>query len=126
MIGRYFLVGGVAAAVDIGIFTVFARLLGFPWFPVAVIGFVLATVVNYVLSVRHVFDSGVRFAPRVEIAFSFLVSVVGLGINQAVLWYFIEMAHVDLIIAKLTATGSVFFWNYYGRKHFIFKSPDAL
>lgn len=120
MIIRYFLVGGVAAAVDIGIFALFARTLGFPWFTVAIVGFVLATLVNYALSVRHVFDSGVRFRPSLEIMLTFAVSAVGLLINQGVLWYFIEKVHTDLLIAKLVATGLVFFWNYFGRKHFIF------
>lgn len=121
MIGRYFLVGGTAASVDIGVFMIFARLLEYPWFSVAIVSFILATLVNYWLSVRHVFNSGVRFKPPLELMLTFFVSAIGLGTNQAVLWYAIEVVNANLLAAKLTATGLVFFWNYLCRKHFIFK-----
>ena len=40
---RYFIVGGVAATVDIGFFFLFAKLAGFNYLVVAPLGFVLAT-----------------------------------------------------------------------------------
>jgi len=59
---RYFGVGATAAAVDISLFTYFAGYLGYNYLIVGTITFVLATAVNYVLSVRFVFESGIRFA----------------------------------------------------------------
>ena len=87
---RYFFVGGAAAAVDIGLFGLLVKGVGLPWFPVAIVSFVLATVVNYRLSIRYVFDSGVRFASHHEVLLVFVVSAVGLAINQAVLWVLIQ------------------------------------
>ena len=122
MIIRYFFVGGTAALVDWAVFYVFAQLLRLPWFPVALMSFLLATLVNYVLSVRHVFRSGVRFSPRHEVTMVFLVSAAGLAINQAILWVLIEHAHSYLMPAKITATGVVFVWNYCIRRFYIFRA----
>jgi putative flippase GtrA len=123
---RYFFIGGIAAAVDIGVFAVFAKLLGFNYLAVAAVGFVLATLVNYFLSVRHVFESGVRFGRRQEIAIVYLVSTVGLAINQTVLYVGIDLLGWEMIVTKLVATGVVFFWNYGARAHFVFRPADQV
>lgn len=122
---RYFFVGGMAAIVDIGLFALLARLAGLPWFPVALFSFTMATLVNYVLSVRHVFESGIRFSRTHEVMLVFIVSSVGLGINQAVLWFCIESAQIDMLIAKVCASATVFFWNYGARRYFIFRERSV-
>ena len=122
---RYFIVGGVAAAVDIGFFFLFAKLAGFKYLVVAPLGFVLATWVNYELSVRHVFQSGVRFSRKREILLVYAVSTVGLLINQAVLYLLVDQVGAELMLSKLTATVTVFFWNYASRNNYVF-SPRSV
>lgn len=120
---RYFFVGAVAACVDISLFLLLVRLGGWGWFPAAACSFVAATLVNYVLSVRHVFESGTRFQRHHEIMLVFLVSAIGLAVNQIALWVLIRGTGGALLISKLTATGIVFGWNYVARRHFVFKKP---
>jgi len=117
---RYFAVGGAAAAVDIGLFLLFADVLGYPYLRVAAGSFVLATLVNYLLSVRFVFVSGQRFSRGWEIFWVYVVSAAGLLINQGVLALAVEVAYMGLLFAKLTATGTVFLWNYLARRAFVF------
>lgn len=118
---RYFIVGGIAAAVDIGLFIVFAKLLGWNYLAVAAVSFTIATLVNYFLSIRHVFESGVRFARRQEIGLVYLISTIGLIFNQAVLFIGIDILGWEMIFTKLVATATVFVWNYWARAHFIFR-----
>jgi putative flippase GtrA len=113
-------VGGAAACVDIGLFALFAKVLGLPYLKVATASFVLATLVNYWLSIRFVFVSGQRFRRRWEVAMVFGVSAVGLAFNAGILWLCVELAHLDLLLAKVAATGVVFFWNYFARRILIF------
>lgn len=121
---KYFFVGGTAAIVDIGLFTLFVNPLGFPWFPVSICTFVLATLVNYLLSIKFVFESGIQHKKHIEIIGVFAISALALLVNQAVLYIAIEWFDWNLVIAKITATGTVFFWNYFGRSKLIFaKSP---
>ena len=119
-IARYFAVGGAAACVDIGLFMLFAQGLGWPYLRVAAGSFVAATLVNYVLSVRFVFVSGARFRKGWEMVLVFVVSAVGLVINQMILAACVELGGFNLLLAKLTATGVVFFWNYLARRFFVF------
>ena len=124
-LARYFAVGGAAACVDIGLFMLFAGALGLPYLRVAAATFVLATLVNYLLSVRFMFVSGQRFRRRWELALVYAVSAVGLALNAAILWVAVEVAGLGLLAAKLTATGMVFFWNYIARRRFVFGAPRA-
>lgn len=120
-IARYFYVGGIAAAVDISIFFVFAKLLGFNYLTVGACGFVIATLVNYVLSIKYVFESGARFEKKHELMFVFIVSILGLLWHQAVLYLCVDMVKSELMLSKITATATVFFWNYLSRRYWIFQ-----
>lgn len=117
---KYFITGAVAASVDFVLFATFVKLLGWPWYIAGSVSFVVATLTNYILSIRHVFSSGVRFEKRDEIVAVFLVSAIGLAVNQAILYYLIR-AGVMVLVAKVGATAAVFLWNFAARHHFIFK-----
>lgn len=119
-LARYFLVGGFAAAIDIGLFLLFAQYLGLPYLRVAAASFVVATLANYWLGIRFVFVSGQRFRRRWELALVFAVSLAGLAFNALILWLCVEALHFGLLAAKLTATGVVFFWNFLARRILIF------
>ncbi len=118
---RYAGVGAIAATVDFLIFAVFAKFLNFNYLAVGAVGFIIATTINYFLSIRFVFESGVRFSVRKEISLVFLISFIGLGINQAVLYFGIGILGWEMLFIKLCATGAVFFWNFGARSEFIFK-----
>jgi putative flippase GtrA len=118
---RYFFVGGIAAAVDITIFFVFAKLFGFNYLTVGACGFVIATLVNYVLSIRYVFESGARFERKQEVMFVYIVSILGLLWHQAVLFVCVDVLKIELMSSKVTATASVFLWNYITRRYWIFQ-----
>jgi putative flippase GtrA len=120
---RYFVVGGISACFDIGFFFVFAKLLGYAYLPVAAVGFVFAVLINYALSVRYVFSSGVRFTRRQELLLVYLVSATGLALHLAVLYATVDWMGLELMLSKLIATGSVFLWNFLMRNYFIFREP---
>lgn len=119
---RYFFVGGAAAFVDFSVFSLLLYGLSVNWFWAALVGFLMATAVNYVLSVRHVFESGVRFRKSHEISLVFLVSGIGLVLNQLALYVGIALMGFYPLVAKIGATSVVFLWNFFARSRFIFKS----
>lgn len=118
----YFIVGGLAAIVDIGGFMLLTGAFGLHWFWAALASFVVSATINYVLSICFVFESGVRFRRHQEFALVLLVSVIGLACNEAALWVMITAAGLARLPAKVIATGVVFLWNYNARQHFIFRA----
>jgi putative flippase GtrA len=117
---RYFLVGGTAAAVDIGLFLGLIS-IGWSYQWAGILGFTIATAVNFLLAKRYVFHD--RNGKRMqEIVGTYLVSGVGLLLNQFILWICIERILLSALFGKLVATGMVFFWNYFIRNLYVFKN----
>lgn len=123
---RYAIAGTVAAVIDFAIFAVFAKFLGWNYLWVATAGFSVATSVNYFLSIKLVFNSGVRFTKHAEFAMVFLVSLIGLAVNQLVLFVAVEAFDVGLLISKTLATASVFLWNFGVRDLYVFSPVREL
>ena len=117
---RYFLVGGISAGVDFVFFTLFAYVLGYPYLVIGALGATLATMVNYLLSVRFVFSSGVRFSRHAEIAAVYAVSAIGIGVNQLALYVLVDGLMVHLLASKILATSVTFAWNYSARRFYVF------
>ena len=122
---RYAMVGGIAAVIDFVIFAAFAKHLGFNYLLVGFAGFAIATGINYLLSIRHVFVSGARFERNHEIGLVFLISLVGLGANQLVLYLGIGVLGTEMLLTKIFATGLVFLWNFAARNYFVFRAKPG-
>ncbi len=119
---RYFFVGSVSAIIDISLFAIFAGYLRFPWAFVSFITFIIATLANYILSIRFVFKIGSRYKKHYEIIGIFILSTLALLLNQMFLYLFIEKLNIHLVISKCLTTGMLFLCNYLGRKRFIFSA----
>jgi putative flippase GtrA len=109
-------------------FVLFAILIkGFDvkWYYANVVSFTLIGLVHYALSIRFVFESGARFAKHQEILLTFLVSGIGLFVNQLALYVLVSFLGMEVLIAKIGAIGTTFFWNYIARQNFIFRKPHT-
>jgi putative flippase GtrA len=121
---KYFFVGGIAAIVNLLVFFIFAKLLQFNYFIIGALAFIIATFVNYILSIRYVFKSGTRFEKKKELFWVYIVSAIGLAENEVVLYIFINLLHVEIMISQIMAIGAVFIWNYIARNSFVFKNCE--
>ncbi len=116
---RYFVVGGICALTDWVVFPIFLYGADFHYLVAGTISFVVATGLNYVLSVRYVFEAG-RRARHTELLLVYAASTVGILINLAALGALIELAGIHPMIAKILGTGSAFAWNFCARYYWIF------
>lgn len=119
---RYFIVGGIAALTNMAIFFIFAKILRFNYLAVGALAFIVATFVNYTLSVKYVFKSGIRFSKQKELFWVYVVSIIGLIENEVILYLLVSLLHVEIMISQIIAVGAVFFWNYIARNSFVFRS----
>jgi putative flippase GtrA len=117
---RYLVVGGVSALADWSVFAVIFYGLELHYIAAGTISFILATGLNYYLSVRFVFGAGSR-APRQAMLLVYLVSTAGIGINLGVLTIGIGVLELHPLVSKFFATGVAVFWNFLARYFYIFK-----
>lgn len=117
---KYGLSGALASAVDFGLFAFLVRIAQWPWFWASFVSFNLATLTGYLLSIRLVFISGARFRKHEEIVLVFAISLIGLLINQLVLFFLISLK-ADALLAKAITSIVVVSWNYLARTRFVFR-----
>ena len=101
-------------------FLIFSTALGFNYLVVGALGFIVATLVNYILCIRWIFESGRRFGRRAEIASVYAVSTIGLALHMLLLWLGVARLGLAEPLAKVVAIGLVFFWNYAARRYYVF------
>lgn len=87
-------------------------------------GFLCAVVSNYILNRIWTFSSR---DPAVAAQFSkFLVaSLVGLGINNGIIYVLNERCSINFYGAKLIATGVVTLWNFWANYTFTFREKTS-
>ena len=117
---KYSIIGGIAALFDITIFYVFAKRMGLNYILVSIAGFIIATLVNYLLGIFFLFKSKIRFSRSVEMVLIYVVSGIGLLVHLIVLYICIDLLFFPKMLSKVLAVGSAFLWNYLSRTKVIF------
>ena len=118
---RYGFVSVVALAVDFGGMVLLVELLSMHYLIAATISFTAGLVVNYLLSRAWVFTDR-KYESRVKEFIVFTgIGIVGLLLNNSIMWLAVEKIGIYYIFSKIIATILVFFWNFGLRKMLVFK-----
>ena len=83
------------------------------------IGFTTAATTNYILNRIWTFHSK---NPQIVLEFSrfFIIALIGLGINSAIIWLMNGKFKVNFYLSKLVATIIVTGWNFLINAYFTF------
>lgn len=122
---KFGVVGGIAFCIDYGLLYVCTEWLHIYYLTSATISFSVSVVFNYMASVRWVFDVRNAGSKTRQFVVFLVLSVVGLGINQAVMWLGVEKLHWYYMLVKLGATAVVMVWNFITRKMFLERGGAA-
>jgi putative flippase GtrA len=116
----YVVVGGVSALVEWAVFYFALNFLDVHYVLAALIGFAVATLVNYGISRRYAFIRKQDTAS--ELFQTCLVSAAGLAVNLGVTIALIELFGAPALLAKIAGTGAGFLLNFTGRQFWVFDS----
>lgn len=117
---RYIIVGGLAFGIDYVTLFVLTEFVHIYYLLSAAISFGLGLTVNYILSMRWVFQSEQKNTISEFVIFG-LIGVVGLGMNQFVIWFLTERIRIYYMISKLFSTAIVLLWNFLARRRLMMK-----
>ena len=118
---RYGLVSVIALAVDFGGMVLLVELFSIHYLVAATVSFISGLVVNYLLSRAWVFTER-KYESRVKEFIIFTsIGIVGLLLNNSIMWLAVERIGIYYIFSKIIATILVFFWNFGLRKMLVFK-----
>lgn len=117
---KYFFVGGIAYTVDFGSLFILTDIFKVHYLISAAIAFTLGLITNYTLSIFWVFSKRTVANKRLEFVIFSIIGVIGLGLNEVIIWFFTETIHFHYLISKVFSTVVVFFWNFFARKKILF------
>ena len=118
---RYFWAGGLATLADFAVLLLLTEVFDINYLWSNLIAVSVGLVMSYVLCVRWVFLD--RRYNRVVLEFPLFVltCIIGLLLNELLLWSFVELGGIDYVLAKVIVTGVVFFVNFGVKKVVLFR-----
>lgn len=108
---RFVINGGVSFVVDYALLYVLTEYAGLNYLLSSGCSFTASVIVNYFICILWVFEDVKQNSAKSVFLFVGS-SVVGLFINQLLMWFFVEILGVYYMLAKIVATIIVMFWNY--------------
>lgn len=117
---RYIWVGGFAFIIDYASLYILTNYLNINYLISAALSFLLGLTTNYLLSTNWVFNSGRLNNKFTEFVIFGTIGIVGLAINEIIMYICCEFINLHYMISKLLSTALVFFWNFFGRKYILF------
>lgn len=116
---KFGVVGGTAFLIDYGLLFLLTEFAGIHYLLSGTISFAASVIYNYILSVVWVFDPVGERSKAKDMAVFLILSVIGLGINQVIMWILVELFGVYYMLSKIAATAIVMVYNFITRKIFL-------
>jgi putative flippase GtrA len=117
---KYLLVSVISLAVDYALLVGCTSLGHVHYLVSAAVGFSVGLFVNYALSVSFVFQHRRLRDRRLEFVGFFLIGLIGLVLNEALMRLFVETFGLGYALAKLPATAVGFVFNFGSRRILLF------
>ncbi|UCH98638.1 MAG: GtrA family protein [Candidatus Aminicenantes bacterium] len=121
---RYTFVGGAAFAVDFSALYILTDVLGIYYLVSAAVAFLLGLTTNYILCNIWVFSTRTLTNKWLEFGIFSLIGVIGLGMNEVIIWAFTEHIRFHYMASKVVSTVIVFSWNFFARKYILYNKKE--
>lgn len=118
---KFGIVGGSAFVIDYGIMIALTEVVGINYLISSRISFAVSVIYNYILSVRWVFEVEKNGDKRKEFIVFIVLSLIGLALNQLLMWVTVSGIHIFYMVAKILVTVVVMIYNFITRKLFLEK-----
>lgn len=116
---KFVVVGGIATIIDFAVLYVLKEFCGLYELVANTISFIVSLIYNYIASVKWVFEVDKNKDSKKQMVLFIVFSVIGLCLNNLIMWICISMLSIYYLIGKVIATAIVMVFNFITRKMFL-------
>ncbi len=116
---RFSVVGGIATIIDFVCLYIFKEFLNINIIIANTLSFIISVTYNYIASITWMFDVNNNKNKNVQFILFIVFSVVGLIINNIILYILTDKLNIYYLISKVIATIIVMIFNFVTRKKFL-------
>ncbi len=117
--GKFAIVGLTSLAVDYALLMFLVEACEADLFFSTTVSFIVSVIINYVLSMKYVFDHREGMSRKREFTIFAILSAVGLGLNDLYMFVGVTMRNIGYQAMKLISTFLVTWYNFFSRKKFL-------
>ena len=117
--GKFAIVGLTSLAVDYALLMFLVEACEADLFFSTTVSFIVSVIINYVLSMKYVFDHSEGMSRKREFTIFAILSAVGLGLNDLYMFVGVTMLNIGYQAMKLISTFLVTWYNFFSRKKFL-------
>ena len=118
---KYVIGGGSAYTIDFLLLIILIEVFGVPVLVSAAVSFLIGLIIIYLLSIKWIFQNRIRKNTYQEFFIFSFIGIIGLFINETLIWASLLTETLHYTIAKIISAGLVFIWNFSARKIILFR-----
>ncbi len=118
---RFVISGGMATTVNLGVLFALTHLFSLWYILSSVIAFMVAFFVSFMMQKFWTFEDSSKTHLQSQAFIYFSIILVGLGVNTALIYSFVEYAHLHYLAAQLISGLFIAVMNYFSYKHLVFR-----
>ena len=113
---KFSIVGGIATIIDFICLYIFKEYLNIDVILANTLSFIISVIYNYIASINLVFDIDKNKNKKLKFVLFIIFSVIGLIINNTIIYVLIEKINMYYLLSKVIATLIVMIFNFITRK----------
>ena len=108
----------ICGGIDYGLLILLVEVFDFHYLLASLISLLTAMTVQYILNIRYVFETGTEHRV-LKLAGYIVLGLIGLGLNQLIIFLAVDKLHVHYIVGKICASALVGIYNFFSRKFYL-------
>ena len=122
---RFSMFGLLCFGIDYGVLVLLTESGICSYIIASAMSYSVSVIVNYILSMKFVFNGREDMHKLVELMVFGVLSAIGLGLTQLLMWFTVEELGIFYMKAKILATMTVTVYNFFSRKLFLEQSEPV-
>ena len=121
---KFSIVGSFNTIIDFTVYLGLTRIFGLYFLVANIVSGLVAMTFSFFVNKHYTFRNGSNQIVRQYTKFA-VINIIGFGLNNTLVFTFVEVVHLYDVYAKISAIAIVLFWNFFAQKYWAFATHNS-